>query len=95
MSLILIILVSTSRDFAWFAAKLTDSVVLKGIIKPDTLSEPKALTAKQSVTAESIPPDNPKTTPLEFASLTLVLIKLETMSKVSEGIFTIAVKRKD
>ena len=48
-----------------------------------------ALTAKESVTAESIPPDSPRTTPPEFASLTLVLMKLVTMSKVSGGTFTI------
>ena len=83
-----IILVLTLRAFAWFAAKSTDLVTVKGIINPVTLSDPRALTAKHSVTAESIPPDNPRTTPLELASLTLVLIKLETISKVSEGIFT-------
>ena len=89
MSLMPINLVSTFRDFAWLVAKSTDSVTVKGIIKPVTLSEPNALTAKESVTAESIPPDSPRTTPPEFASLTLVLMKLVTMSKVSGGTFTI------
>ena len=89
MSLMCIILVFTFRDFAWLVARSTDSVIVKGIIKPVTLSEPNALTAKESVTAESIPPDRPRATPLEFASLTLVLMKLINMSKVSKGIFTI------
>ena len=61
---------------------------MKGRIKPVTLSEPNALTAKESVSAESIPPDRPRTTPSEFASLTLVLMKLITISKVSGGTFT-------
>ena len=40
-------------------------------------------TDKDNVTAESMPPDKPKTTPLELASLTLVLMKLFIISKVS------------
>ena len=88
MSLMPITLVSTLRDLAWLVAKSTDSVTVKGMIKPVTLSEPNALTAKESVTAESMPPDSPRTTPSEFASVTLVLMKLTIMSKVSRGTFT-------
>ena len=89
MSLMSTNLVATLRDSAWLFANSTDSVTVKGIIKPVTLSEPNALTANESVTAESIPPDRPRTTPPEFASPTLVLMKLITMSNVSDGIFTI------
>ena len=54
-----------------------------------TLSEPRAATDKDNVTAESMPPDKPKTTPSELASFTLVLMKLFIMSKVSLEISTL------
>ncbi len=42
------------------------------MINPRTLSPPKEDTAKARVVAESIPPDNPKTTPSAPASFTRV-----------------------
>ena len=71
ISVMLIITVLTPKDLAWFFAKSTDSVSLKGIIKPVTFSEPNAETAKDRVTAESRPPDKPNTTPSDSASATL------------------------
>ena len=88
ISVMLIITVLTPKDLAWFFAKLTDSVSLKGIIKPVTFSEPNAETAKDKVTAESRPPDKPNTTPSDSASATLDLIKLVIISTVSGNMFT-------